>query len=121
MTIQSNVTKALNAASTYGDAIAALRVDLDGVERAEVRATLLPLIAKHYKVEVVEGKLSVESEKYEAAKTVVRDVMHMMAGTTRRAASAKKETEAKVVIIGCDTIAEARAAFEAALAKKFAK
>ena len=69
------------------------------------------------------GKVTLDSghKKYEAAKTVVRDVMHMMAGTTRRAASAKKEAEAKVVIIGCDTIAEARAAFEAALAKKFAK
>ena len=39
------------------------------------------------------GKVTLDSghKKYEAAKTVVRDVMHMMAGTTRRAASAKKE------------------------------
>ena len=41
------------------------------------------------------GKVTLDSNhaKYEAAKTVVRDVMHMMAGTTRRAASAKKETD----------------------------
>ena len=41
------------------------------------------------------GKVTLDSghAKYEAAKTVVRDVMHMMAGTTRRAASAKKETD----------------------------
>ena len=39
------------------------------------------------------GKVTLDSghKKYEAAKTVVRDVMHMLAGTTRRAASAKKE------------------------------
>jgi hypothetical protein len=39
------------------------------------------------------GKVTLDSghKKYEAAKTVVRDVMHMMAGTTRRQASAKKE------------------------------
>lgn len=42
------------------------------------------------------GKVTLDTShrKYEAAKTVVRDVMHMMAGTTRRAASAKKETDA---------------------------
>lgn len=41
------------------------------------------------------GKVTLDSghKRYEAAKTVVRDVMHMMAGTTRRAASAKKETD----------------------------
>lgn len=39
------------------------------------------------------GKVTLDTshKKYEAAKTVVRDVMHMMAGTTRRQASAKKE------------------------------
>ena len=41
------------------------------------------------------GKVTLDSghKKYEAAKTVVRDVMHMIAGTTRRAASAKKEVD----------------------------
>ena len=41
------------------------------------------------------GKVTLDSghKKYETAKTVVRDVMHMMAGTTRRAASAKKEVD----------------------------
>lgn len=39
------------------------------------------------------GKVTLDSNhaRYEATKTVVRDVMHMMAGTTRRKASAKKE------------------------------
>lgn len=41
------------------------------------------------------GKVTLDSghRKYEAAKTTVRDVMHMMAGTTRRAAGAKKEVD----------------------------
>jgi hypothetical protein len=110
MTIQSNVTKALNAASTYGDAIAALRVDLDGVERSEVRAVLLPLIAKHYKVEVVEGKLSVESEKYEAAKKALQ---RMVAAICEGQSAGKKEV---------DLVAAAIRAFEkltAAQRRKF--
>lgn len=39
------------------------------------------------------GKVSLDSghEKYEAAKTTVRDVMLMLAGTTRRKASASRE------------------------------
>ena len=110
MSIQSNVTKALVAASTYGDAIAALRVDLAGVERAEVRAVLLPLIAKHYKVEVVEGKLSVESAKYEAAKKALQ---RMVAAICEGQGAGKKEV---------DVLAAALRAFEkltAAQRRKF--
>ena len=110
MSIQSNVTKALVAASTYGDAIAALRVDLAGVERAEVRAVLLPLIAKHYKVEVIEGKLSVESDKYEAAKKALQ---RMVAAICEGQSTGKKEV---------DLVAAAIRAFEkltAAQRRKF--
>lgn len=41
------------------------------------------------------GKVMLDSghAKYEAAKTVVRDVMHMMAGTTRREVSPKTEAD----------------------------
>jgi protein-arginine kinase activator protein McsA len=41
------------------------------------------------------GKVMLNSAhpKYEAAKTVVRDVMHMVQGTTRHASSAKKESD----------------------------
>ena len=41
------------------------------------------------------GKVTLDSghKKYETTKTVVRDVMHMMAGTTRRAASPRKEAD----------------------------
>jgi len=39
------------------------------------------------------GKVVLVSDhpKYEGAKTTVRDIMHMIEGTTRRASSAKKE------------------------------
>ena len=39
------------------------------------------------------GKIVLVSDhpKYEGAKTTVRDIMHMIEGTTRRASSAKKE------------------------------
>jgi hypothetical protein len=41
------------------------------------------------------GKVTLDTghKKYEAAKTVVRDVMLMLAGTTRRKASAAKATD----------------------------
>ena len=110
MSIQSNVSKALIAATSYGDAINALRVDLAGVERAEVRTTLLPMIAKHYKVEVVEGKLSVESDKYEAAKKALQ---RMVAAICEGQSAAKKEV---------DVLAAALRAFEkltAAQRRKF--
>ena len=110
MSIQSNVSKALVAATSYGDAINALRVDLAGVERAEVRTTLLPMIAKHYKVEVIEGKLSVESDKYEAAKKALQ---RMVSAICEGQGAAKKEV---------DLVAAAVRAFEkltAAQRRKF--
>ena len=41
------------------------------------------------------GKVMLDSSnaKYEAIKTVVRDVMHMVQGTTRHASSAKREAD----------------------------
>ena len=45
------------------------------------------------------GKVMLDSKhpKYESTKTVVRDVLHMIAGTTRREASAKTEPVDPVV------------------------
>lgn len=67
------------------------------------------------------GKNRLESghKKYEAAKTTVRDVMLMLAGTTRHKQSNKKESAPKVVIMGCESVEEAIEAFNAALAAKF--
>lgn len=46
-----------------------------------------------YKVHDVTGKVSLITShpKYETTKTTVRDMMHMIEGTTRRASSGKKE------------------------------
>ena len=46
-----------------------------------------------FKVHDVSGKVSLITKhpKYETTKTVVRDMMHMIEGTTRRASSGKKE------------------------------
>jgi hypothetical protein len=48
-----------------------------------------------FKVNDETGKVTLVSghAKYETAKTVVRDVMLMLAGTTRRASSGKKEAD----------------------------
>jgi hypothetical protein len=48
-----------------------------GAEYRETKAGKIVLVSDH--------------PKYEGAKTVVRDMMHMIEGTTRRASSAKKE------------------------------
>ena len=46
-----------------------------------------------FKVHDVSGKVSLITKhpKYETTKTVVRDMMHMIEGTTRRTSSARKE------------------------------
>ena len=51
--------------------------------------------SKGFKVNDETGKVSLVSghAKYETAKTVVRDVMHMLAGTTRRQVSARTEVD----------------------------
>ena len=68
MSIKSNVIAALNSAHAYAKAIEGLRGDCKGMERDAVREAMLPCVAAYYAVEVVEGKLSTESKKYEAAK-----------------------------------------------------
>jgi len=54
-----------------------------------------------FKVHDVTGKVSLITShpKYESTKTVVRDTMHMIEGTTRRASSAKKEADDPVAKI----------------------
>ena len=74
------------------------------------------------------GKVTLDSghAKYESAKTVVRDVMDMIAGTTRRektAQNTQSKKEIKNPFIGVvgkfKTKAQAIKAFEQALATKF--
>ena len=47
------------------------------------------------------GKVVLVSDhpKYEGAKTTVRDIMHMIEGTTRRTSSAKKEPKDPVALL----------------------
>jgi len=69
------------------------------------------------------GKVMLDSShaKYEGAKTVVRDVMHMLAGTTRRQTQAKKEPADPFIkaVETCETKAQARKRFEQAMLAKF--
>ena len=68
------------------------------------------------------GKIVLVSDhpKYEGAKTTVRDIMHMIEGTTRRTSSAKKEPldpVAKIIeAFGKLTPAEQRKALKALVA-----
>ena len=75
MSIKANVTAALNAATSYGDAIAALRKDCKGLDKPAAREAMLPCVAAYYAVEVIEGKLSTESKKYEAAKKALQRLL----------------------------------------------
>jgi hypothetical protein len=75
MSIKSNVIAALKSAHAYGDAIAALRADCSKLEKPEAREAILPCVAAYYGVEVVEGKLSTESAKYEAAKKALQRLL----------------------------------------------
>ena len=75
-----------------------------------------------FKVHGVTGKVSLITKhpKYETTKTVVRDMMHMIEGTTRRTSSAKKEPldpVAKIIeAFGKLTPAEQRKALKALVA-----
>ena len=77
-----------------------------GAEYRETKAGKVVLISDH--------------PKYEGAKTTVRDIMHMIEGTTRRASSAKKEPldpVAKIIeAFGKLTPAEQRKALKALVA-----
>lgn len=71
--INTQVIAALNAAHTYGTAIAKLRTMLVGQLSKDVRATLLPYVAAYYKVALVakvkgEGvAMDRDAAKYDAA------------------------------------------------------
>jgi hypothetical protein len=75
MSIKSNVIAALKSAVSYAEAVEALKNDCKGINREEAREAMLPVVAAFYKVEVVEGKLSRESAKYEAAKKFLQRLL----------------------------------------------
>lgn len=82
MSIQSNVTKALNAAHTYAEAIEQLKKDCAGKSRDDVRAAMLPAVAAHpkYNVKVIDGKLCPDSAKYETARKALQRLVSDVCG-----------------------------------------
>ena len=87
LTVESAGSGALHCADLYGETIAFMRGKLKGKSEADVRATLLPIVAAHYAVPVIDGEgkakgtkvLDKAAPKYEAAKKalqrLVADIM----------------------------------------------
>jgi hypothetical protein len=98
MSIQSNVTKALDAAHTYAEAIEQLKKDCAGKSRDDVRAAMLPAVAAHpkYKVKVVDGKLSPDSAKYETARKALQRLLSDVCGDAEHAKHEPVAIPAKV-------------------------
>ena len=82
MSIKSNVTKALTAAHSYGEAIEQLKKDCAGMSREDARAAMLPAVAAFpkYNVKVVDGKLSPDSAKYETARKALQRLVADVCG-----------------------------------------
>ena len=125
MSIKSNVTAALNSAHAYDAAITALRKDCEGLEREAVREAMLPCVAAYYAVEVVDGKLSTESKKYEAAKRalyrLLKDVCPSSEMKEEVAIPAAVLKAAKELALLCAKYEGAKSLASKALATAFAK
>ena len=104
----SNKAKAFNTLNTFADSRVQLIQGMKDAGYATIEACR-PIVIEwacektgaEYR-ETKAGKIVLVSDhpKYEGAKTVVRDIMHMIEGTTRRqASSAKKEPEDAVAKI----------------------
>lgn len=124
MSIKSNVTAALTAATSYSDAIAALRKDCKGLDKPAGRDAMLPCVAAYYRVEVVEGKLSTESAKYEAAKKalqrLLKDVYPESNAKEEVAIPADVMKAAKALALLCAQYEGAKSLAAKALGKAFA-
>ncbi len=96
MSIKSNVIAALKSATSYGEAIEALKADCAGVAKPDAREAMLPVVAAFYKVDVVDGKLSRESAKYEAAKKALQ---RMLADVYPDASGSREEIEIPAEIL----------------------
>ena len=99
----TNKAKAFNTLNTFADSRVKLIAGMRDAGYTTVEACR-PIVIEWacekmgvgkegFKVHDVSGKVSLITKhpKYETTKTVVRDMMHMIEGTTRRASSAKKE------------------------------
>lgn len=99
----TNKAKAFNTLNTFADSRVKLIAGMRDAGYTTVEACR-PIVIEWacekmgvgkegFKVHEVSGKVSLITKhpKYETTKTVVRDMMHMIEGTTRRASSGKKE------------------------------
>ena len=124
MSIKSNVIAALKAATSYGDAIAALRKDCKGLDRAAGREAMLPCVAAYHSVEVVDGKLSTESKSYEAAKKalqrLLKDVYPESSAKEEVAIPAEILKAAKALALLCVQYEGAKSLAAKAVGKAFA-
>lgn len=104
----ANKAQAFNTLNTFADSRVALIQGMKDAGYATIEACR-PIVIEwacsktgaEYR-ETKAGKIVLVSDhaKYEGAKTVVRDIMHMIEGTTRRqASSAKKEPKDAVAKI----------------------
>jgi hypothetical protein len=82
--LQSAVTTALNAAATYSAAIDAIKVHAGRKNEANVRAMLLPCVAKHFAIGVAEGQRGATFDKdhdsYEAARKALQRLLSDVMG-----------------------------------------
>lgn len=100
MSIATNVTKALTAATSYGEAIKALKADCAKLTRDAGRAAMLPAVAAFYSVPVVDGAGKAEgtkvldktAAKYEAAKKALQ---RLVADVFGKAESSSHKAQAK--------------------------
>ena len=124
MSIKSTVIAALKAATSYGDAIAALRKDCKGLDRAAGREAMLPCVAAYHSVEVVDGKLSTESKSYEAAKKalqrLLKDVYPESSAKEEVAIPAEILKAAKALALLCAQYEGAKSLAAKAVGKAFA-
>lgn len=95
----SNKAKAFSTLNTFADSRIELIAGMKKAGYATVEACRPIVIewacgktgAEYRETKAGKIVLVTDHPKYEGAKTTVRDMMHMIEGTTRRASSAKKE------------------------------
>lgn len=81
---------ALHCADVYGETVAYMRGKLKGKSADVIRATLLPIVAAHYAVPVVDGErkakgtkvLDKTAEKYNTAKSALQRLSADIVGVT---------------------------------------
>lgn len=125
---KANKQQAFNALNTFADSRVALiqgmkdagYKTLEDCKNIVIEWACSKTGCEFSSTEAGKNRLNSKHKKYEATKTVVRDIMLMLEGTTRhKKQSNRKESTPKVVIMGCETVEEAIEAFNAALAAKF--